>query len=57
MGKITQIIEKIKLEEGLTTQEVFVKYPHLIEPQKQELWQEFSNNNLNESKKKDLLLD
>ena len=57
MGKVTDLIEKIKLEEGLTTQQVFEKYPHLIELQKEELWKEYEDKTLNESKKKDLLLD
>lgn len=57
MGKITDLIEKIKLEEGLTAQEVFRKYPHLVDLQKEEVWMEYENKNLNESKKKDLLLD
>ena len=57
MGKVTEMIEKIKLEENLTTQQVFQKYPHLADLQKEELWKEYENKNLNESKKKDLLLD
>ena len=57
MGKVTDLIEKIKLEENLSTEEVFKKHPHLIEMQKQELWDDYQNKNLNESKKKDLLLD
>ena len=57
MGKVTEMIEKIKLEEDLTTQEVFKKYPHLADLQKDELWKEYESKNLNESKKKDLLLD
>lgn len=57
MGKVTELIEKIKLEEGLTTDEVFKKHPHLVELQKQELWEEFQKKNLTESKQKDLLLD
>jgi uncharacterized protein (DUF433 family) len=57
MGKVTDLIEKIKLEEGLTTQQVFDKYPHLVPLQKDEMWEEYQSKNLNESKKKDLLLD
>lgn len=57
MSKVTEMIEKIKLEEKLTTQQVFEKYPHLAELQKEELWREYESKNLNESKKKDLLLD
>lgn len=57
MANITEMIEKIKEEEKLTTQEVFKKYPHLAELQKEELWKEYEAKNLNESRKKDLLLD
>ena len=57
MGKITELVEKIKLEENLTTQQVFEKYPHLVPLQKEEMWEEYQSKNLNESKKKDLLLD
>ena len=57
MGKVTEMSEKIKTEEGLTTQQVFQKYPHLAELQKEELWKDYESKNLNESKKKDLLLD
>ena len=57
MGKVTAMIEKIKLEENLTTQEVSKKYPHLADLQKEELWKEYEAKNLTESKKKDLLLD
>ena len=56
MGKVTEMIEKIKTEEGLTTQQVFQKYPHLAELQKEELWKDYESKNLNESKK-NLLLD
>jgi len=42
MGKIKQIIEKIKTDENLTTQEVLTKYPDLarlleLEEQKEKL--------------------
>ena len=57
MAKVSEMIEKIKREEKLTTQEVFSKYPHLVDLQKEELWKEYESKNLNESKKKDLLLD
>jgi uncharacterized protein (DUF433 family) len=57
MGKVAELIEKIKLEEGLTIQQVFEKYPHLVPLQKDEMWEEYQNKNLTESKKKDLLLD
>ena len=57
MAKVSEMIEKIKREEKLTTQEVFSKYPHLADLQKEELWKDYETKNLNESKKKDLLLD
>jgi uncharacterized protein (DUF433 family) len=57
MGKVNDLIEKIKLDENLTTQQVFEKYPHLVPLQKEEMWQEYQDKTLNESKKKDLLLD
>jgi uncharacterized protein (DUF433 family) len=57
MGKVNDLIEKIKLDESLTTQQVFEKYPHLVPLQKEEMWQEYQDKTLNKSKKKDLLLD
>lgn len=57
MGRVTDLIEKIKLEEGLSTEEVFRKHPHLVELQKEELWNEYQSKSLTESQKKDLLLD
>jgi len=57
MGKVTEIIEKIKKTEVLSTQEVFKKYPHLVDPHKEELWQEYTEGTLTESTKKSLLLD
>ena len=52
MGKIKQIIEKLKKEEGLTTQEILTKYEDLgilleLEEQKEKL---------NESKDERVLL-
>ena len=52
MGKIQQVIEKIKNEENLTTQEVLTKYPDLAILLEQEEQQE----KLNESKGKQVLL-
>ena len=52
MGKIKQIIEKLKLDESLTTQEVLTKYPDLAILLEQEEQQE----KLNESKGKQVLL-
>ena len=34
MGKVTDKIRKIMVEENLSLQDVFVKYPHLAELQK-----------------------
>tara|TARA_R100000664_G_C2723997_1_gene116526 strand:+ start:741 stop:905 length:165 start_codon:yes stop_codon:yes gene_type:complete len=52
MGKIKQIIEKIKKDESLTTQEVLTKYPDLAILLEQEEQQE----KLNESKDGRVLL-
>ena len=52
MGKIKQIIEKIKTDESLTTQEVLTKYPDLAILLEQEEQQE----KLNESKDGRVLL-
>jgi len=57
MGKITEIVEKIRKAEGLSIQEVFEKYPHLVEPHMEELWQEYKGEPLVESTKRNLLLD
>lgn len=57
MGKISELIEKIKLEENLTLTQVFEKYPHLADMQKEEMWEEYKEKKLTESKKKELLLD
>jgi len=57
MGKVTELVDALKKNESLTTEEVFRRYPHLVEMQKTELWEEFNNKSLTESKKKDLLLD
>jgi hypothetical protein len=51
MGKIKQIIEKIKTDENLTTQEVLTKYPLAIL-----LEQEEQQEKLNESKDGRVLL-
>ena len=54
MGKIKQIIEKIKTDEDLTTQEVLTKYPDLaklLEREEQE-----QKEMTNESKSEKLLL-
>ena len=52
MGKIKQIIDKLKTEEHLTTQEVLTKYPDLAILLEQEEQQE----KLNESKGEQVLL-
>lgn len=57
MGKVTELIESLKQLEGISVQEIYKKYPHLVEMQKQELWEEYEGKSLTESKKKDLLLD
>jgi hypothetical protein len=55
MGKVTDKIRQIMLEEGLSLQDVFVKYPHLADLQKEEMFEEYEQ--LHESKpvKKELL--
>jgi hypothetical protein len=52
MGKIKQIIENLKNEENLTTQEVLTKYPDLARL----LEQEEQKEKLNESKDGRVLL-
>ena len=52
MGKIKQIIENLKNEENLTTQEVLTKYPDLARL----LDQEVQKEKLNESKDGRVLL-
>ena len=52
MGKIQQVIEKIKNEENLTTQEVLTKYPDLAIL----LEQEEQKEKLNESERERALL-
>jgi hypothetical protein len=52
MGKIKKVIEKLKGDEGLTTQEVLTKYPDLAILLEQEEQQE----KLNESKGEQILL-
>jgi hypothetical protein len=52
MGKIKQVIEKLKDEQSLTTKEVLTKYPDLARLLEQEEQQE----KLNESKGERVLL-
>ena len=52
MGKIKQIIEKLKIEEKLTTKEVLTKYPDLAIL----LEQEEQREKLDESKDERVLL-
>jgi len=52
MSKIKEIIEKLKLEEKLTTQEVLTKYPDLARL----LEQEEQEQKLNESQRQRVLL-
>ena len=54
MGKVTDKIRLIMLQENLSLQEVFDKYPHLADLQKEEMFEEYEQ--LKETKvKKDLL--
>jgi len=41
MGKVTDKIRTIMLEENLSLQEVFEKYPHLADLQKEEMFEEY----------------
>jgi hypothetical protein len=52
MSKIKEVVEKLKSEEDLTTQEVLTKYPDLARLLEQEEQQE----KLNESKRERVLL-
>ena len=54
MGKVTDKIRLIMLQENLSLQEVFEKYPYLADLQKEEMFEEYEQ--LKETKvKKDLL--
>jgi hypothetical protein len=55
MGRITQKIREIQLQEDLTLVEVFRKYPHLAQMQYEELQEE--KNRVTESKERKLLCD
>ena len=57
MGKVAELIDTLKKTESLSMEEIFRRYPHLVELQKEELWEEFNNKSLTESIKKNLLLD
>ena len=48
MGKIKQVIEKLKAEENLTTNEVLTKYPDLAKLLEQEEQQEKLNESTSE---------
>jgi hypothetical protein len=41
MGKVTDKIRLIMVEENLSAMEVFEKYPHLSELQKEEMFEEY----------------
>lgn len=43
MGKVTDKIRLIMVEENLTVMQVFDKYPHLADLQKEELFEEYEN--------------
>lgn len=55
MGKVTDKIRQIMLEEGLSIQEVFVKYPHLADLQKEEMFEEYEQLQESKPAKKELL--
>lgn len=54
MGKVTDKIRQIMIEEGITLHQVYEKYPHLADLQKEEMLDEFKD--LNEVKSKKELL-
>lgn len=54
MGKVTDKIRLIMLQENLSLQEVFDKYPHLADLQKEEMFEEYEQ--LKETKNKKELL-
>ena len=41
MGKVTDKVREIMLKENLSIQEVFEKYPHLADLQKEEMFEEY----------------
>jgi len=55
MGKVTDKIRQIMLEEGLSIQDVFVKYPHLADLQKEEMFEEYKQLQESKPAKKELL--
>jgi len=44
MGKVTDKIRLIMVEENLTAVQVFEKYPHLAELQKEEMFEEYEKD-------------
>jgi len=55
MGKVTDKIRLIMLEEGLSLQEVFIKYPHLADLQKDEMFEEYEQLKESKPPKKEIL--
>lgn len=55
MGKVTDKVRQIMVEEGLTIQDVFLKYPHLADLQKEEMFEEYENLQESKPAKKELL--
>jgi hypothetical protein len=55
MGKVTEQIRKIQMEEEIDLLEVFKRYPHLARMQFEELQEE--KKKMNESKERQLLCD
>jgi len=55
MGKVTDKIRKIMVEENLSLQDVFVKYPHLADLQKDEMFEEYEQLKESAPSKKELL--
>lgn len=44
MGKVTQKIQQIMQDEKLSLTEVYEKYPHLVDLQKEEMFEEYETN-------------
>lgn len=46
MGNLTKKINEIRVKENLTAQEFFEKYPQYVEQHKDEMIQDWENNNV-----------
>ena len=55
MGKVTDKIRLIMVQENLSLMEVFEKYPHLADLQKEELFEEYEQLQESKPNKKEVL--